>query len=73
VKATIGICTLADFSVAKKSQQSCVPVLRWSCELWRTTKHTIVYPGLGPCYEIIALRPAFLLLKKRNIFTMGVS
>jgi hypothetical protein len=24
------------------------PVLRWSGELWRTTKHTVVYPSSGP-------------------------
>jgi hypothetical protein len=35
--------------------------------------HTIVYFGLGLCYEIIALRPAFLLLKKMNSVIMGVS
>jgi hypothetical protein len=26
----------------------------------RTTKHTIVYSGSGPCYKVIALHPAFL-------------
>jgi hypothetical protein len=31
------------------------------------------YPGLGPCYEVIVLRPAFLLLKRMNNVTMGVS
>jgi hypothetical protein len=37
----------------------CASVLMWSCELQRTTMHTIVYPGLGPCYEVIVLRPTF--------------
>jgi hypothetical protein len=36
-------------------------------------KHTIVYPGWSPCYDVIALHPAFLLLKKMNNVTMGVS
>jgi hypothetical protein len=53
--------------------RSRVPILRWSCELWRTTKHTIVYLGLGPCYEVIALHQMFLLLKKMNSVIMGVS
>jgi hypothetical protein len=51
----------------------CVSILGWSWELWRTIKHTIVYPGSGPCYEVIALHLAFLLLKKMNSITMGVN
>jgi hypothetical protein len=33
----------------------------------------MVYPGSGPYYEVIALRLLFLLLKKLNNVTMGVS
>jgi hypothetical protein len=40
--------------------RSCVHVSRWSCKLRRTIKHTIIYPGSGPYYEVIAIRPAFL-------------
>jgi hypothetical protein len=31
------------------------------------------YPGSGPCYNVIALQPVFLLLKKINSVTIGVS
>jgi hypothetical protein len=34
--------------------------------------HTIVYPGSGPFYKVIALRPVFLILKM-NIVIIGVS
>jgi hypothetical protein len=44
---------------------------RWSCELWRTTKHTIVYPDSGPSYEVIALHPTFSVLTKKNSVIMG--
>jgi hypothetical protein len=37
----------------------------------RMIKHTIVYPGSGPSYEVIALRPAFFILKTKNSVTMG--
>jgi hypothetical protein len=40
-------------------QRSRVPIPRWSCELLRTRKHTIVYPGSGPFYKVIAVCPAF--------------
>jgi hypothetical protein len=37
----------------------------------RTMKnYTIVYPGSCPCYEVIALRPVFLVWKKKNSVTM---
>jgi hypothetical protein len=39
----------------------------------KSTKHTIVYGGSGPYYKEIALHLAFLLLKKMNSFTMGLS
>jgi hypothetical protein len=48
-----------------------VPVLRWSCELFRSTKHTIVYLGSGLFYKVIALYPAFLILKINSV-AMGV-
>jgi hypothetical protein len=47
--------------------RSCIPVLRWSCKLWRTTKHTIVYPSSDPFYKVIALRSAFLILKMNSV------
>jgi hypothetical protein len=53
--------------------RSRVPVLRLSCELRRATKDIIVYPGLGPCYEVIAIRPTFFVLVKKNSVTKGVS
>jgi hypothetical protein len=53
--------------------RSRVPVLSRSCELWRTRRHTTVYPSSGLCYEVIALRPTLLLLKKMNSIIMGVS
>jgi hypothetical protein len=31
----------------------------------------IVYLGSGPCFEVIALRPTFVVLKKKNGVTMG--
>jgi hypothetical protein len=51
--------------------RSCIHVWRWSCEPWRTRKHTIVYPSSGTCYKVIALRPAYFVLKKKNSVTMG--
>jgi hypothetical protein len=33
--------------------------------------YKIVYPGSGPCYEVIVLPPAFFVLKKKNSVTMG--
>jgi hypothetical protein len=48
-----------------------VHIPKWSCDIWRTIKHTIVYPALGPCYEVIALCPAFFVLNKKNNVTMG--
>jgi hypothetical protein len=52
--------------------RSFISILRWSYELWRTTKHTIVYPVLDPFYKVIALCPAFLILKMNNVIK-GVS
>jgi hypothetical protein len=43
--------------------RSRILVLRWSCELRRTTKHTTIYLGYYPFYKIIALRPAFLCIE----------
>jgi hypothetical protein len=37
----------------------------------RTIKNTIVYHGSGPYYEVIALRLAIFVLKKKNSITMG--
>jgi hypothetical protein len=37
----------------------------------QTTKHTIVYPDSDPYYEVIALRPTFFVLMKKNNITMG--
>jgi hypothetical protein len=50
--------------------RSHVPIPSWSCDLWRTTKHTIIYPVLGSRYEVIALHLAFFVLKKKNSVTM---
>jgi hypothetical protein len=33
--------------------------------------NTIIYPGSGPGYEVIALRPTFFVWKKDNV-TMGL-
>jgi hypothetical protein len=30
----------------------------------KTTKHTIVYPDSGPCYDVIAIHPAFLYWRR---------
>jgi hypothetical protein len=38
----------------------------------RTTKHTMVYHGLGPSLEVIALRPRSLILKMNSGYN-GVS
>jgi hypothetical protein len=51
--------------------RSYVPVSRWSCELWRTTKHTIVYSGTNPFCQVIALRPTFLCIKDEQCYNRG--
>jgi hypothetical protein len=51
--------------------RSRVPILRWSCELLRTTKHTIVYPNSDPCYEVIALHPAVCIGKEEQCYKGG--
>jgi hypothetical protein len=38
----------------------------------QTTKHIMVYRGLGPSSEVIALRPPILILKMNNGYN-GVS
>jgi hypothetical protein len=51
--------------------RSCVPISRWSCELRKTTKHTIVYPSSGTCYRVIALHPAFLYWRRITVLQSG--
>jgi hypothetical protein len=49
---TIGVFCTGKNRVVKIAHSSSEVVLQ------TTNKHTIIYPGLGPCLEVIALRPA---------------
>jgi hypothetical protein len=51
--------------------RSYVPVLMWSYELRRTTRHTIVYPVSGPFYKIIVLHPALLCIEDEQCYNGG--
>jgi hypothetical protein len=60
VKVTIGICTLADYSVAKKHQHHCCrdPVLtpKVSPPLHKHI-HMYLKQGLGPLLQALAVEP----------------
>jgi hypothetical protein len=50
--STVGVFAPARYMVVKITRPYSVVALQ-------TTNHTMVYPGLDPSLELIALRPAF--------------
>jgi hypothetical protein len=38
---------------------------------YEEVQSTLVYPSSYPCYKVIAIRPTFFALKKKNSVTMG--